>query len=102
MNYVIVIATDLINGAVMTDTEELPQNPWHDEQFLIGGLALVNEELAAFLENLINVKVGTAKPMQSPSLISLGSKMVETGNALQMLGLRRFIEATPTSAAETT
>lgn len=63
----------------MTDT---PENPWLDDQILLGGLAIVHQGLAAFFENLIAVKEGTAQPISAKVMASLGASMVETGNAL--------------------
>lgn len=70
--------------------DELPESPWRDEQTLIGGLAIVNEALATYLQNLIDVKLGEAEPMALELRVSLGSAMVETGNALQAHALMQL------------
>jgi hypothetical protein len=60
-----------------------PENPWLDDEILLGGLAIVNQTLAAFLQNVIDVKQGKAQPFTAVQVASIGSSMVETGNALQ-------------------
>ena len=62
---------------------EFPESPWHNDRILVGGLAMVNEALAVFLENVIDVKRGEAEPVSAKVVASLGCSMVEVGNALQ-------------------
>jgi hypothetical protein len=62
---------------------DFPENPWRDDDVLLGGLAIANQVLAALLQNIADVRVGKAEPFTAVQVASVGSSMVEAGNALQ-------------------
>jgi hypothetical protein len=62
---------------------DFPENPWRDDEVLMGGLAIANQVLAALLKNIADVREGKAEPFTAVQVASVGSSMVEAGNALQ-------------------
>lgn len=69
---------------------------------LIAALVVVHKDLSEFLENLARVNEGSAELFTPVKLATIGSAMVDSDNALQMLGLRYVIQATDTITAKTT
>jgi hypothetical protein len=63
--------------------EGFPENPWRDDDVLMGGLAIANQVLAALLQNIADARAGKAEPFTAVQVASVGSSMVEAGNALQ-------------------
>ncbi|MCG8914904.1 hypothetical protein L6E12_03755 [Actinokineospora sp. PR83] len=72
----------------MTDPNDTPStaaesdNPWRDDQVLLGGLAQVNEALSAYLEHLIREHTEGEAPLPASVVASLGISMIETGMSL--------------------
>ncbi|GLW84703.1 hypothetical protein [Actinokineospora globicatena] len=75
----------------MSSDDAIPENPWRDDQVLLHGLTDIHRGLAAYLENILQVHHGTAEPLPARVVASLGTCMVEVGNALT----GRVIDAVP-------
>lgn len=71
--------------------DDSPTNPWRDDDVLLGGLTIANQALSTFLENVVAVREGKAEPFSAVHVASVGTSMIEAGNAL----LSRIVNSLP-------
>ncbi|WP_146108339.1 hypothetical protein V5P93_002313 [Actinokineospora auranticolor] len=66
----------------MPAEDDIPENPWRNGQVLLHGLTVIYRGLEMYLENIVDVHQGVAQPLPARVVASLGTSMVEVGNAL--------------------
>ncbi|PWW53667.1 hypothetical protein [Actinokineospora spheciospongiae] len=72
----------------MTDPNDMPftaaesDNPWRDDQVLLGGLTQVNVALSTYLEHLIREHTEGEAPLSASVVGALGISLIEVGMAL--------------------